>query len=162
MGKKHRGKLRKNFAALIAFFLLILSAFVFPLFGTSIFGESLSNKSTVIVNLIKDIFTSTIQLNSTFGFLQLILVIIFLLIGILYLLNGMGLIYNRYSRYASFLTFAYFIIGLLIYNTLNNQYSTSLFGFEISSITMGLGIYFIPIIGVAYLFLNRYVNNNIS
>ena len=41
---KKRKKLRKNLAALIALSLLFLSAFVFPLFGTSIFGESFSNK----------------------------------------------------------------------------------------------------------------------
>src|SRR4030042_1697353 len=103
--RRNRKKLRRNASALIAFFLLLLSAFLFPLFGTSLFGESFSNKSTVIVNLIKDTFTSQINLGSSFGLLQLLLVVVFLFIAIFYLLNGLGFIYNRYSRYASFLTF---------------------------------------------------------
>lgn len=155
-----RKKLKKNFSALIAFFLLILSAFLFPLFGTSIFGESFSNKSTVIFNLIKETLTSQINLDSSFGLLQLLLVVFFLVIAILYLLNGFGLIYNRYSRYASFLTFGYFIVGLFAYNALNSKYAMSIFGFEISSISLGSGIYFVPIMGICYLIFARYANRS--
>ena len=159
---KKRKKLRKNLAALIALSLLFLSAFVFPLFGTSIFGESFSNKSTVIINLIKDVFNSKVYLNSGIGFLQLLLVVTFLFGGMLYLLNGLGVIYNRYSRYASFLTLAYFFIGLILYNSLNNEYATSFFGFELSSVSLGLGIYFVPLVGIAYLFLAKHINRAIK
>lgn len=151
-------KLKRNPSALIAFLLLILSAFLFPLFGTSLFGESFSNKSTVIVNLIKDTFTSQINLSSNFGILQLLLVIVFVFIILFYFLNGIGVIYNRYSRYASILTFVYLVIGLITYNALNNEYATSLFGFEISSVSMGAGIYFVPIVGICYLIFARSLN----
>lgn len=151
-------KLKRNPSALIAFLLLILSAFLFPLFGTSLFGESFSNKSTVIVNLIKDTFTSQINLSSNFGILQLLLVIVFVFIALFYFLNGVGAIYNRYSRYASILTFVYLVIGLITYNALNNEYATSIFGFEISSVSIGAGIYFVPIIGICYLIFARSLN----
>ena len=156
-----RRKIRKNISALVAFSLLILSAFLFPLFGSSLFGESFSNKSTVMVNLIKGIFTSQADLSSTSGYLQLTLTGIFLIILLFYFLNGIGAIYNRYSRYASFLSFAYLFVGLLIYNTLNSQYATSIFGFEISSVTLGSGIYFVPLVGFFYLILHRKINRMI-
>jgi len=73
-----------------------------------------------------------------------------------------GNIYNKYSRYASFLTFIYFIVGLLIYNLLNEQYALSLFGFNLSSISLGSGIYFVPIVGVFYLFFIKSVNRIIK
>ncbi len=153
----HRGKLSKNPVALIAFFLLVLSAFVFPLFGNKLFGEEIGG-GTVMVNLIKGVFNSSGNLNSSLEFLQLLIVIIFCLISLLYLLNGIGSIYNRYSKYASFLTLVYFIIGLLMYNMLNTKYATSLFGFSLSSVSLGLGVYFVPIVGVCYLFFVRQIN----
>lgn len=158
--RKRRGnrkKLRKNSSALIAFLLIIFSAFAFPLFGNKIFGEEIGG-GTVMINLIKGIFTSSNNLSSSLGFLQLSLVIIFCLIALFYFLNGIGGIYNRYSRYASFLTFVYFIFGLFIYNMLNTKYASSFFGFEFSSISLGLGIYFIPIVGICYLIFSRSVN----
>ncbi|HLA23549.1 MAG TPA: hypothetical protein VJZ93_03390 [Candidatus Nanoarchaeia archaeon] len=114
-----------------------------------------------MVNLIKGIFTSQADLSSTSGYLQLTLTGIFLIILLFYFLNGIGAIYNRYSRYASFLSFAYLFVGLLIYNTLNSQYATSIFGFEISSVTLGSGIYFVPLVGFFYLILHRKINRMI-
>ncbi len=155
--KKSRRRLKKNSAALIAFFLLLLSAFVFPLFGNKIFGEEVG-AGTVMINLIKGVFISSENLNSMLGFLQLILVMLFFAITLLYFLNGIGSIYNRYSRYASFLTFVYFVVGLLVYNMLNTKYASSLFGFKLSSISLGLGIYFVPIVGICYLLFVRPIN----
>lgn len=158
--KRKRKKLNKNPAALIAFFLLILSAFLFPLFGKKFFGEEVGG-GIVLIDLIKSIFTSTGSLNSLIGFIQLLIVISFLIISILYLLGGLGKIYNRYSRYASFLTFAYFILGLFMYNMLNAKYAESLFGFSLSSVSLGPGIYFIPIVGICYLFFVKPINRTL-
>ena len=159
--KKYK-QLKKNPAALIAFLLLLTSGFLFPLFGTDFFGESFTNKNSVVVNLIRETFTSQISLNSSFGVFQVLLVLSFIIVTLLYLLNGFGLIYNRYSRYASFLTILYFILGLLTYNSLNEKYATSLFGLQISSITMGAGIYFVPFIGILYFFFARSINKGIK
>lgn len=158
--RKRGKKLQKNSSALIAFFLLLLSAFVFPLFGKKMFGEEIGG-GTVMINLIKSVFTSSGNLNSMLGFLQLILVILFCIIILLYFLNGVGSIYNHYSRYASFLTFVYFIVGLLVYNMLNEKYAESLFGFSLSSISLGSGIYFVPIIGICYLLFVKKINRTI-
>jgi len=159
MGKKR--KLRKNASAIIASLLLTISTFIFPLFGTNLFGEIFSNKNSVMINFISRIFISQNNINSTFGVLQFLEVIIFLIIFLFYLLNGFGLIYNRYSRYASYVTILYLIVGLIMYNLLNLKYSMSLFGINISSISLGPGIYFVPILGISYLIFYRRINHSI-
>ena len=159
--RKHKKSLKKNASALIAFFLLLLSAFTFPLFENTILGENFGG-GTVMVNLIKNFFLSPKDFSSTFVILELALVIIFCLIALLYLLNGIGSVYNRYSRYASFLTFFYLVVGLIMYNILNSANTLSMLGFEISSISLGPGIYFIPIIGICYLIFARKINKNLN
>lgn len=159
MKKKNHKGLRKNPSAVIAFVLLTLSMFLFPLFNSSFFGETLSNKRETMFNLISSILSNFNQyFYNSEGMLSISLAFLFSLSVLLYFLNGFGLVFNRYSRYASYLTFAYLIAGLVIYNNLLNQTTFSLFGFEMTSISFGSGIYFVPIVGLLYFLFHRQVN----
>jgi hypothetical protein len=158
MKRRRIEKIRKNPSALIASVLILISGFLFPLFNTSLFGETIANKKNTIVNLILNIPNSTI--NSLESILFLILLILFLAIFFLYLLNGMGIMFNRYSRYASYISFAYLIVGLSLYSILNSN-NVSLLGVELAGVSIGAGIYLIPIIGGLYILFNRSINSNI-
>jgi hypothetical protein len=87
-----------------------------------------------------------------------VLSILFIIIFLLYTLNGLGMIRNRYSRYASYLTFVYLVIGLYTINQLNKQLSVPLFGNMMGSISIGAGIYAVPIVGILYLIFRRRIN----
>lgn len=154
-------KPERNVTALIAFALLVVSAFLFPLFGKEVLGQNFTNKNTVLVNLIGSAFNSQ-NLNTTFGIMQLIMIILFLLIALFYLLNGLGVINYKYSNTASILTFVYLIVGLFAYNTLRNETTASIFGIEITSVTFGLGIYFVAIVGLFYLIFARPINKAVK
>jgi hypothetical protein len=158
---KHK-KIRKNISALIVAFLLIGSMFLFPLFNSSFMGETLSNSKGNMANLIIEIVKNINSFfSNSYGFMSVLLALLFVICLLFYLLNGLGLIYNRYSRYASYLTFVYAIVGLIVYNILVNQNTISLFGFELASISYGAGIYFVPILGLLYILFGRRINQRI-
>lgn len=159
--RKFSKKLRKNPAALISALLVLVSGFIFQVFHQDFLGESIPDKRLTIVNYAIDFFSNSFGLNSSLQIMSLVLVLLYFAIFFLYLFNGLGLIYNRYSRYASFTSFVYLVFGLILYSLLNQQYATSFFGFEMTSISIGAGIYFIPIIGVLYLVFKRQINSAI-
>ena len=150
-------RLRTNKYAFFMAVLLGVSAFLLPLISSSadILGASFSAKGPVMFNLIIEflsgIFTDSIDTKQKFIIPFYIMVVLFLVSFILYILNGFGLIYNRYSRYASYLTIAYLFVGLYAINIINSQYGiTTIFGS--SEVSIGSGIYLVPMIGVIYLF----------
>ena len=152
-------KLRKNPAAVFAALLILLSGFVFQLFYVDFFGESIPDKRLTLVNYAVDYLTNLAGLDNVIDIVGLSLIVVYLIIFVFYLLNGFGLIYNRYSRYASILTFVYLILGLISYSFLNQKYATSLFGFQMTSISIGFGVYFIPLVGLLYLIFKRQINS---
>ncbi|MDO8528625.1 MAG: hypothetical protein Q7S06_01900 [Nanoarchaeota archaeon] len=154
-----RNRLRKNPAALFAIALVLISGFLFPLFSFSIFGEDFSDKSGVVVNLVIDLFSKKYSFTETSEFVILFMVLSYLVIATLYLLNGLGIIYNRYSRYASFLSFAYLLLGLIAVVLLNRQMTIPFFGNTVGSMTIGLGTYLLPIVGILYLIFHRQINS---
>lgn len=156
-GNKRR--LNKNPSALFSFALVILSGIIFPIFSTKLFGETFSNTKTAIFNIILDLFSGKMGISKGYELAILGMVFVYVLIALFYLLNGLGVIYNRYSRHASILSIFYLFLGLISVLLINRTGGFSLFGFEIASITLGLGTYFITIVGVAYLFFHRWINS---
>jgi len=154
-------KLRKNPAALISAFLVLISAFLFQLFNINIFGEITKGKHYTMMTYITGLFSSKVVFNDSTKVMDFILAIVFVIIFLLYLFNGLGVIYNRYSRYASYLTVVYAVIGLFLYNMLTSG-NVSFFGLEFAGVSLGLGIYFIPLVGILYLFLARTINSKIQ
>lgn len=164
MGRFHRhnkGKIKRNVSALLSFVLVILSGFLFSLFSLEIFGQSLPDKKGVMFNLIIDLFSGKYNLTKGYEIVVLIMIIIYILIALFYLLNGLGIIYNRYSRYASILSIIFLFLGLIATLLMNREQSISLFGITFNSMTIGLGTFFITIIGIAYLFLHKWINSTI-
>lgn len=157
MGKK---KLHKNPAGLLASLILVLSAFLFQLTSLNFLGTNLGDKSVVMFNVIQSMITKGIG-STEESILASILAILFIIIFLLYTLNGLGIIRNRYSRYASYLTFVYLIIGLYVINRLNKELSVPIFGNMMGSISIGAGIYIVPLIGILYLIFKERINRAI-
>ena len=159
--KRNRKRLRKNPAAIFAFIIIIISGFLFPLFGFSIFGEGFSDKSGVIVNLIIDLFSGKLSFQKGYEIAIILMIFVYILIVLFYLLNGLGVIYNRYSRYASILSIPYLFLGLFVVVLMNREISIPFFGNSLGAITLGLGTYLVTITGLLYLFLVRGINKMI-
>lgn len=159
--RNKRKRLKKNPTALISAFLVLVSAFLFQLFNTNILGETVVGKHYTMITYLVGLFSSKVVIDGLTKIMDFILAIVFIIIFLLYLFNGLGIIYNRYSRYASYLTFIYAIIGLSLYNILTSS-NVSLFGIEVAGVSLGPGIYFIPIIGILYLFFARSINSKIK
>jgi hypothetical protein len=155
---RQRGKLNKNPAALIAAILIAISGFIFPLFNSQMFGENLPNKKGIMFNFIIDLFTGKLSISTAYEIAIIGMILVYLIILILYLLNGFGVIYNRYSRYASILSVVYLFLGLISVVLINRETLVEFFNITFTSTTIGLGTYLIPIIGIAYLFLVRWIN----
>jgi hypothetical protein len=153
----HQRKLNKNPAALVAALLVLLSGFLFQLFYTVFLDTAVKNTKLTMMGQIMEIYRFNLP-SSPLSISIVLLIIVFITIFLFYALNGFGIIYNRYSRYASYFSFVYLILGLFIY-TLLNQNNYSLFGLELTSMSIGPGIYFIPIIGALYLFFKRSINS---
>lgn len=159
-GKRSKSRRsKKNATALIAAALLLTSALIFPLSSEKIIGVNIEEPSNVLINYIERLFTQSVTFDSLSSKISLIMSIAFILSFLLYLLNGLGLIYNKYSRYASLLTIVYFFLGLYLIVLINREFSLPFFGNILTSIGIGPGIYFAPIVGLGYLFLVRKINS---
>lgn len=156
--REHRGKLNKNSAALFAAILIVLSGFLFSLFNFQIFGQNLPDKKGIMFNFIIDLFTGKLSFSTGYEIAIIGMILVYLVILIFYLLNGFGVIYNRYSRYASILSIIYLFLGLIAVVLINRESSVDFFGVTLTSTTIGLGTYLITIVGIAYLFLKRGIN----
>jgi len=154
MNKKR--KINKNHAGLLCFVLLVTIAFVFPLFDLSLIGQNISQDKTTIVNLLLDFFNSE-TLKENYGKTTMIMVGLFCLAAILFLINGLGFVYNRYSRYASYLTFAYFFLGLFTMSLMNRSGDYTLL-FGLGKIELSFGVYLVPIVGLIYLIERHSIN----
>lgn len=157
MSKRHKKNLRKNPAALLASLILVISAFLFQLTSLNFLGTNLGDKGVVMFNVIQSMIKNGLG-STEQSILASALAILFIIVFLLYTLNGLGLIRNRYSRYASYLTFAYLIIGLYVINRLNRELSVPIFGNMMGSISLGVGIYIVPIVGILYFIFRRYIN----
>jgi hypothetical protein len=158
---KNKKELAKNFSALLALALILLSGFLLPLFSYRLFGESFSDKGNVMINVIVDTISGNISFNDSVEVFVGIMAAVYVIICILYLLNGLGIIYDRYSRYASFLTIAYLFAGLFAVNSIHRAASLPLFGNILGSATIGPGIWMLPLIGISYLIFKRQINSAI-
>ncbi|MEM2955052.1 MAG: hypothetical protein QW625_03845 [Candidatus Nanoarchaeia archaeon] len=141
--------------------MIILIGFTSPLFATKIFDESLGQRETIMSNLIINLFSGKISLSTSYEILLTSMIILYILTALLFLLNGLGKIYNRYSVYASFLTFVYLFLGLITVSIINNQTSLSLFGISFTSVVTDFGVYSVAIIGFLYLVFRKYINSKI-
>jgi len=159
-GEKNR--LRKNPTAIFVAIILMISAFLFPISKINIFGTSTADRNYVLFNLIEDIFSNFLNLEGALQILPFLMSITFILLFFMYLLNGFGLINNKYSRKASYLTFLYLFFGLWLINKLNLEYGSPTVG-TISNYTgVGAGIYVVPILGVLYIIFKRSINSKIK
>jgi hypothetical protein len=86
------------------------------------------------------------------------MIIIYFIALSLYLLNGFGVIYNKNSRYASYLTFVFLFLGLSYITVLNSKYGATGFTSLFANLGAGMGIWIAPIIGVLYLVLKGRIN----
>jgi hypothetical protein len=155
-------KIHKNISGLIAFFVLLLSAFLLPLFNQAIFDKSLPNKSTTMANMAPEVLSNLKNyVSNSLGLYQLALVLTFILILLFYLVNGLGFVYNRFSRYASYLSFVYLILGLLLYNAINKKYGLELLGVSLTSISIGFGLWAVPLVAALYLIFSKELNKRI-
>lgn len=154
--EKNSEELEFNQTALISFILILMSGFLFQLFQVSIFGQSF-NKLTMF-DYILLFLTSPLESNIFNVVLSVLLITTFLTILFLYFLNGFGLIHNKSSGYASFLTFIYLMIGSIMYKVLSQE-SINFMGFNLSNTSLGMGLYFPPIVGIAYLLFYRQINS---
>src|SRR3989344_2775899 len=152
-------RLKKNPTALFSALILMISAFLFPISRINILGSSTANRNYVLFNLIEDYLTNVVVLEGSLKVLPFIMGFIFIFIFIFYLLNGFGLIYNRYSRYASYLTFLYLFFGLWLINKLNIEYGSPTVGTLSNYTGVGAGVYIVPIVGFLYLIFNRKINS---
>jgi len=157
-------ELKWNPSALFSLVLIILSGFYFPVFTmNSSSGFAALSKTTTVYNLFLNIFSGQSLISSNYTIAIFVVILIYLLIAFFYLLNGFGLIYNEYSNYASILTIVYLILGIISTVLINTATkSTPIFGALIPSFTIGLGTYFITIVGVSYLFLHEKINSIIK
>ncbi len=156
-----RKKLHRNPSSVFAFILIAISGFLFPLFGFSIFGESFSDKSGVMMNLVIDFFSGKLPLGEAYGIIITAMMVIYLFILIFYLLNGLGVIYNRYGRRASILSIIYLFLGLFAVVFINREISIPFLGNTLGAVTLGLGTYFVTLVGILYLFFVRQINRNV-
>ncbi|NMB66884.1 hypothetical protein GYA25_02395 [Candidatus Woesearchaeota archaeon] len=155
-------KVYKNPAGFVAFFILLISAFLLPLFQENILDETLPNKGTTLISVAPEIIQNVgVYLKSAFGIYKIGILLTFIFTIGFYFLNGIGLVYNRFSRYASYLSFLYLILGLLIYNDLNKDYGINLLGMSVTSLSIGLGLWIVPLVGVLYLLFYKEVNKRI-
>ena len=154
-------KLRRNAAALIAFVIIVFSAFVFPLFNFNLLGQGFSDKTGVMANLITELLSGGTKITESHGVAILAMIVVYLIIALFYLLNGLGMIYNRYSRYASMLSIVYLFLGLFVVLTINNKSSVPFFGTTLASVSLGIGTYLVTLVGVGYLIFKRVINRAI-
>jgi len=161
MKKRKNKESQKNSAAIIAFILILVSGFIFPLVEYNFFGTAVSNSKTIMLNLFLDFTKGTMPLGQDYNIAILFMMIIYVAVLLLYLLNGIGKIPNKYSKYASVLSFIYLGLGLLVIQLINNSYSIAILGFQVSSVVTGSGIYIIPIVGLLYLIFNKKINSAI-
>jgi len=154
--KHHHNKIRRNPTALIAALIVAFSAFL-PLLSSKLFGESFDNPQLSMVNVFGEILSKPVS-EPTLQIPSLILVISFAIILVLYSLNGLGLVFNRYSMYASFLTVPYLFAGLYIANVTNSGLSNPFLGNTLASVSIGPGIYLVPLVGLFYIIFRREIN----
>ena len=154
--EKKSDKVEFNPTALISFILILMSGLLFQLFQVSILGQSF-NKFTMF-DYILLFLTAPLDSNIFNVILSILLITTFLTILFLYFLNGFGLIHNKSSGSASFLTFIYLMIGSIMYKVLSQE-SINFMGFNLSNTSLGMGLYFPPIVGIAYLLFYRQINS---
>ena len=158
--RRQKRKLNKNPTALISAMLLIFSGFLFQLFNTNFTGTIYTAKHYTMSTYLISILGHGPDFASICGRLDLLLCVTFILSISLFLLNGFGIIYNRYSQYASYFTFIYLIIGLVLYEILSKE-NMSVLGIQVMSTVLGPGVYFVPIVGIFYLIFKKKVNSRI-
>ena len=161
--KKQKNKhLKRNPAAIISAILIGISGMIFSLFNLTLFGEKISNSQWVMFNLITKIFGGNLPFNTGYNILVFFMVLIYITIFLFYSLNGLGIIKNTYSRYASILSIIYLFLGLTVVIMINNEKSITFLGMTLNSIKAGMGIYIVPIVGALYLFSKKWVNSIIK
>jgi hypothetical protein len=152
----HRKRVHKNTTALIAAILLLIVAFTMPLVGVNFLGADINNSGAILFRIIENIFVT--EFSSSYAITLLSMTIIFLIAFFLYLLNGLGIIRNKYSRYASYLTLIYCLIGFYFTYEINKGLSLPLLGNALGNINAGPGIYLVIIVGIFYMSLKKYIN----
>ena len=156
---KKKSLSKRNVAAIIAAILIILSGFLFQLFNFEFFGKEWNIENAVMFNLAQNL--GDLQLPGNLETVVIFMVIIYFVVLILYLINGIGLLSDKFSFLASILTFVYLLLGIYFVPTFNNSTSIPILG-NISTASLGLGTYLLPIIAVVYLILKKPINNNLS
>ena len=154
-------KLRKNIAGMLALLIILIASFLFPLYSIDAFGETMpSGNEYTAFKVYERVFSngqSFINLGFE-GILQISMGCLLIIIICLYLLNGLGIIKNKFSRYASYFSIFYFVLSLVNYNFLNKLYSTTAFGISLSSVSIGFGTWLVLITGLGYLFFSESIN----
>lgn len=137
---------------------MAISSLSLPLFTASILGQSIYDKKTVLFTVVIDLMKSTETQSVIYAW---VLILMFLIAFTFYFLNGLGVIYNKYSCYAAFMNIIFIFPGLYLVTILNKNMILPFVGTSMASINIGPGFYFITIIGFLYLFLKKYVNRAI-
>ena len=150
---------KRNVAAIAAAVLILMSGFLFQLFNFEFLGQTWNIESAVMFNLVQDIWN--LDLPGNLETVVIFMVVLYVVILVLYIMNGVGVASDKFSIVASALTFVYLLLGIYFVPTFNNSTSIPFFG-SFGTTSLGLGTYILPIIAVAYLLLKKSINDNIS
>lgn len=163
MKKKRVGLKKVNVAAIVAFLMVLISGFVFPIFRFNFFGRvQVISERTTIFNLIGEIIFGNHSFDLYYSIVIFLLVFVYIAILLMYFFNGIKWVPNIYSTHASYLSFVFMFIGLIGVFLLNSFNAIIILGFNISSVGPGPLIFAIPIIGGLYLVLRDLINKSVN
>src|SRR3989339_789477 len=129
-----KNKINLNYAGLFAFSMLLIIGFISPIYYYTFLSKDALTSTATWFDVVLDIFSSK---NLTYVDFNNIFYLMF---------------------FCFFMTFVYFIFGMLYVALFNRNNTPKLFGFELSHLYIGVGIWVVPIVGIIYLIFYKKIN----
>jgi hypothetical protein len=152
-------KRKLNLAAVVAAVFIIISGFLFQLFNFEFLGKQWQIEEAVMFNLVREL--PDLELPGSLETVVLFMVVLYFASLALYIINGVGVLSDKYSVLASFLTFIYLLLGIYFVPTFNAAAAIPLIG-SVGTASLGLGTYLIPTIAILYLLFKKPLNSLVS
>jgi hypothetical protein len=152
-------KRKLNLAAVVAAVFIIISGFLFQLFNFEFLGKQWQIEEAVMFNLVREL--PDLELPGSLETVVLFMVVLYFASLSLYIINGVGVLSDKYSVLASFLTFIYLLLGIYFVPTFNAAAAIPLIG-SVGTASLGLGTYLIPTIAILYLLFKKPLNSLVS
>ena len=153
-----KNKINLNYAGLFAFSMLLIIGFISPIYYYTFLSKDALTSTATWFDIVLDIFSSKNLTYVDFNNIFYLMFFCFFITLILYFLSGFFIIEERWAKYASIMTFVYFILGMLYVALFNRNNTPKLFGFELSHLYIGVGIWVVPIVGIIYLIFYKKIN----